>query len=124
VCERAIKSDRERRTSEEVSSPGWRFFSHNRARIDYDSQWNQGAARRMGWSDRRTQRSMTMVAINESNLDRAIRIFVGFFLLLVATLLYGAWQWMFGAASALLLLTGIIGFSPLYRLIGVNTLDS
>jgi uncharacterized membrane protein YccC len=65
-----------------------------------------------------------MVAINESNLDRAIRIFVGFFLLLVATLLYGAWQWMFGAASALLLLTGIIGFSPLYRLIGVNTLDS
>jgi hypothetical protein len=65
-----------------------------------------------------------MVAINESNLDRAIRIFVGLFLLLAATLLYGVWQWMFGVASALLLLTGSIGFSPLYRLIGVNTLNS
>jgi DUF2892 family protein len=65
-----------------------------------------------------------MFTINESNLDRAIRIFVGLFLLLAATLLYGAWQWVFGAASAFLLLTGIVGFSPVYRLIGVNTLDS
>ena len=65
-----------------------------------------------------------MAAINESNLDRAIRILVGLFLLFVATLLYGVWQWMFGAASALLLLTGVLGFSPLYRLIDINTLDS
>jgi hypothetical protein len=36
--------------------------------------------------------------------------------------LFGVWQWVFGAASALLLLTGILGCSPLYRLIGVNTL--
>jgi Protein of unknown function (DUF2892) len=78
----------------------------------------------MGWSDRRTRRSVTMVAINESNLDRALRILIGLFLLVVATLLFGVWQWVFGAASALLLLTGIMGFSPLYRLIDINTLDS
>jgi hypothetical protein len=65
-----------------------------------------------------------MFTINESNLDRATRIFFGLFLLIVATLLFGVWQWVFGAASALLLLTGILGISPLYRLIGVNTLDS
>jgi hypothetical protein len=65
-----------------------------------------------------------MSAINESNLDRAIRIFVGLFLLVVTTLLFGVWQWIFGAASVFLLLTGISGYSPLYRLIGVNTLDS
>jgi hypothetical protein len=67
---------------------------------------------------------MTMVATNESSLDRAIRIFVGLFLLFATTLLFGMWQWVFGAASVLLLLTGSVGFSPLYRLIGVNTLDS
>jgi hypothetical protein len=64
-----------------------------------------------------------MFVINESNLDRAIRIFVGLFLLIVTSLLFGPWQWAFGAASMLLLLTGIMGFSPLYRLIGANTLE-
>jgi hypothetical protein len=49
---------------------------------------------------------------------------VGLFLLVVTTLLFGVWQWIFGAASVFLLLTGISGYSPLYRLIGVNTLDS
>jgi hypothetical protein len=67
---------------------------------------------------------MTMAVTNESALDRAIRIFVGLFLLFATTLLFGAWQWVFGAASALLLLTGSTGFSPLYHLVGVNTLDS
>jgi uncharacterized membrane protein YccC len=65
-----------------------------------------------------------MLAINESNLDRAIRIFVGLFLLIAATLLFGVWQWIFGIVSVVLLLTGITGYSPLYRLIDVNTLDS
>jgi Protein of unknown function (DUF2892) len=65
-----------------------------------------------------------MFTVNESNLDRAIRIFVGLFLLLATTLLFGVWQWVFGAVSALLLATGIMGYSPLYRLIGVNSLDS
>jgi Protein of unknown function (DUF2892) len=69
-------------------------------------------------------RSKTVLPINESNMDRAIRILVGLFLLLSTTLLFGAWQWVFGAVSALLLATGVVGFSPLYRLIGVNTLDS
>jgi hypothetical protein len=65
-----------------------------------------------------------MFAINESPLDRALRFFVGLFLLYAGTLLFGVWQWVFGAAGALLLLTAIMGFSPLYRLIGVNTLNS
>jgi hypothetical protein len=65
-----------------------------------------------------------MFTINESNLDRAIRIFLGLSLLIATTLLFGIWQWVFGAASVFLLLTGITGFSPLYRLLVVNTLDS
>jgi hypothetical protein len=65
-----------------------------------------------------------MFTINESPLDRALRFFVGLFLLYAGTLLFGVWQWAFGAGGALLLLTGMIGFSPLYRLIGVNTLNS
>jgi hypothetical protein len=65
-----------------------------------------------------------MFATNQSSLDRAIRIFVGVFLLFATTLLFGVWQWIFGAAGALLLLTGSIGFSPLYHLLGVNSLDS
>ena len=65
-----------------------------------------------------------MFTINESNLDRATRIFLGLFLLLATTLLFGVWQRVFGAVGVFLLLTGITGFSPLYRLLVVNTLDS
>ena len=65
-----------------------------------------------------------MFAINAGDLDRAIRILVGLFLLYASTLLFGVWQWVFGAAGVFLLLTGSAGFSPLYHLIGVNTLDS
>lgn len=65
-----------------------------------------------------------MFTINESNLDRATRIFLGLFLLIATILLFGVWQWVFGIVGVLLLLTGITGFSPLYRLLMVNTLDS
>jgi hypothetical protein len=69
-------------------------------------------------------RSKTVFIVNESNLDRATRIFLGLFLLIATTFLFGVWQWIFGVVGMFLLLTGITGFSPLYRLLMVNTLDS
>jgi Protein of unknown function (DUF2892) len=64
-----------------------------------------------------------MFKINESNIDRAIRIFMGLFLLAVTTLLFGAWQWVVGIVATILIVTGVTGMSLLYRLIDINTLE-
>jgi uncharacterized membrane protein len=64
-----------------------------------------------------------MFTLNESNLDRAIRIIVGLFLLLVTSLLFGVWQWIFGVAATYLIITGLAGVDLFYRAIGVNTLE-
>lgn len=55
---------------------------------------------------------------NEGTLDRALRIIVG--LALVAMVFVGpqvAWGWI----GVVPLLTGLVGFCPLYRLVGLNT---
>lgn len=55
---------------------------------------------------------------NEGTLDRAMRIAVG--LLLIALALGGAigsWGWI----GIVPLLTGVIGWCPAYRLIGIDT---
>ena len=64
-----------------------------------------------------------MFTLNESNLDRAIRILLGLFLLLVTTLLFGIWQWIFGFVGVYLCITGLLGYDLIYRAIGVNTLE-
>jgi len=64
-----------------------------------------------------------MFKINESNIDRAIRIFMGLFLLAVTTLLFGVWQWVVGIAATILIVTGVTGMSLLYRLMDINTLE-
>jgi len=64
-----------------------------------------------------------MFTLNESNLDRAIRIILGLFLLIVTTLLFGIWQWIFGIVSVYLCVTGLLGYDLIYRAIGVNTLE-
>ncbi len=61
--------------------------------------------------------------INESKLDRIIRVVVG--IILIALGLFGVvGGWLVWAAyivGAILVLTGIVGFCPLYALLKINT---
>ena len=55
---------------------------------------------------------------NEGNIDRALRIIAG--LALLALLFVGPqtpWGWI----GIVPLVTGLVGFCPLYRLLGINT---
>lgn len=55
---------------------------------------------------------------NEGTIDRALRVAVG--LAAIALVFTGpqtAWGWL----GLVPLITGVVGFCPLYRLIGVNT---
>ena len=55
---------------------------------------------------------------NEGTIDRALRIIVGLVLLYLAfTGQYTPWTWI----GVVPLLTGLVGFCPLYRLLGMNT---
>lgn len=55
---------------------------------------------------------------NEGTLDRALRVAVGILLLvLTLTHMIGPWGWI----GLVPLLTGIVGWCPLYSLLGVNT---
>ena len=63
-------------------------------------------------------RSNPMLALNIGNLDRALRVVAGVALIaLAATGRIGAW----GYIGIVPLLTGIIAWCPLYRLLGVGT---
>lgn len=55
---------------------------------------------------------------NEGSIDRALRVIVG--IVLIAMVFVGpkaAWGWI----GVVPLLTGLVGFCPLYRLVGMNT---
>jgi len=55
---------------------------------------------------------------NECNIDRALRIIAG--LALLALVFVGPqtpWGWI----GIVPLVTGLVGFCPLYRLLGINT---
>jgi hypothetical protein len=55
---------------------------------------------------------------NEGTIDRALRIILG--LVLIALVFLGpqtAWGWL----GLVPLLTGLVGFCPLYRLLGINS---
>lgn len=55
---------------------------------------------------------------NEGTLDRSIRILIG--LLLIALVFVGpttAWGWI----GLVPLVTGLVGFCPLYQVLGLNT---
>jgi hypothetical protein len=63
-----------------------------------------------------------MFTVNESTLDRGIRLVAGLILLtLVFMTLTGIWQIVAAVAGLILLATGAIGFCPLYALFGVTT---
>ncbi len=61
--------------------------------------------------------------INESATDRVVRIIVGLVLLSawVFGWMTGVWEAVFAIVGAVLLLTGLVGFCPLYALFGAST---
>lgn len=60
---------------------------------------------------------------NESNLDRILRAVVGAAILIawIAGALSGAWAVILGLIGLVLVATAIVGFCPLYRLLGIST---
>jgi len=58
------------------------------------------------------------MACNEGTIDRTVRIVLG--LALLALIFVGPKTWL-GVAGVVPLLTGLVGFCPLYRLVGLRT---
>jgi hypothetical protein len=61
---------------------------------------------------------------NESSLDRIIRVLAA---VVIAVLYFtgvisGTWAIVLGIVGLILLVTGLIGFCPLYKLLGISTL--
>ena len=61
-----------------------------------------------------------MIALNEGVIDRTIRIVIGALLVLLALTIRGAGLAYLGLIP---LVTGTIGFCPLYTLLGMSTYD-
>lgn len=57
--------------------------------------------------------------LNEGNVDRTIRVAVGL-ALIAAVFLAHTTVWL-GVIGLVLLATGLVGFCPVYRLIGIRT---
>lgn len=55
---------------------------------------------------------------NESSIDRALRVVLG---IVVLSLVVVGPKTMWGLLGLVPLLTGLVGFCPLYRLLGVST---
>lgn len=55
---------------------------------------------------------------NEGSVDRVIRVVLGSFLL--SLVFVGPHTWL-GLLGIIPLLTGVVGFCPLYRVLGLNT---
>ncbi|MBE3068408.1 MAG: DUF2892 domain-containing protein [Chloroflexi bacterium] len=60
---------------------------------------------------------------NEGPVDRIIRILVGIALIALGLLgvVSGVWMWVAYILGAILLVTGIVGFCPLYKLFKLST---
>lgn len=57
------------------------------------------------------------MARNEGSIDRALRIFLGIFLIGMALSGVSVWGWI----GVVPLLTGLVGTCPLYSIFGINT---
>jgi hypothetical protein len=55
---------------------------------------------------------------NEGTIDRAVRVILGVALL---SLMFVGPQTLWGAVGLIPLITGLVGFCPLYRLVGLST---
>jgi hypothetical protein len=63
-----------------------------------------------------------MFTRNEGKIERVIRVSIGLVVLATAFIvLSGTMQWVLAAVGVILLLTGIVGFCPLYTIIGKFT---
>jgi hypothetical protein len=60
---------------------------------------------------------MNRLTRNEGTIDRTLRIVIG--VALLATIFIGPQTWI-GLVGLVPLLTGVFGFCPLYRLIGIG----
>lgn len=60
---------------------------------------------------------------NQSNVERLIRSIVGLVLLLLTVFVSGVLQIVLAVIGAILLATGLVGFCPLYKVLGRNTRD-
>lgn len=60
---------------------------------------------------------------NVGSTDRIVRVLIGVVALIVAFagMLTLTWSWAVGIVGGVLLLTGAVGFCPLYRLFGART---
>lgn len=56
--------------------------------------------------------------LNEGKLDRTLRVIVGLGLL---SLIFVGPQTLWGLVGVIPLLTGVVGYCPLYRVFGLNT---
>ena len=63
------------------------------------------------------------MTVNESSLDRVLRVVVGALLVLAWGLGWwtGTWAVVLGIVGIVLVLTGLVGFCPLYRVFGIGT---
>jgi len=61
--------------------------------------------------------------MNEGPVDRIIRVIVGIALIALGLLgvASGVWMWVAYVLGAILLVTGIVGFCPLYKLFKLST---
>lgn len=59
--------------------------------------------------------------INEGTVDRVIRVIVALVAGFLALSASGAAATILWIVAAILLITGVVGFCPLYRLFGINT---
>lgn len=58
---------------------------------------------------------------NESNVDRIIRFIIAIAALIAALATSGALSIVLWVVSAIMLITALIGFCPLYRVFGIST---
>lgn len=66
-----------------------------------------------------------MTILNEGPFDRAIRIVIGIALAMVAWIAWpGAIALFLATAAAIALVTGAVGWCPIYALFGVSTLET
>ena len=61
--------------------------------------------------------------MNEGPVDRIIRVIAGIALVALGLLgvVSGVWMWVAYLLGAILLVTGIVGFCPLYKLFKLST---
>lgn len=63
------------------------------------------------------------MTLNEGTVDRVIRVALAavLFFLAFTGAVTGVWAWVAGVAGAIALVTGVVGFCPLYAVLGMNT---